>query len=106
MQFDMKNMLNQVKKMQDELEIKQKEVKNSTFTGEAGGGMITVKMLGTGKLTEINIDPILINANDNKMLEDLIVAAVNKAKDNLDKNLEEMMGGFSSMLPNIPGLNI
>lgn len=106
MQFDMQNMLSQVKRLQQEMEKKQGEVKTQVITADAGGGMVVVTMTGAGKVTGVKIDPLLLANNDVQMLEDLVVAAVNKAKDNIDKLLEEAMGGISSMLPSIPGMNL
>lgn len=106
MQFDMQNMLGQVKRLQQEMEKKQSEVKTQVVTAESGGRMVVVTMTGAGRVTGIKIDKLLTEDNDIQMLEDLVVAAVNKAKDNVDKLLEEAMGGISSMLPNIPGMNL
>lgn len=106
MQFDMQNMLNQVKKLQQEMEKKQGEVKNQVITADSGGGMVVVTMTGAARLTGVKIDKALIENNDIQMLEDLIVAAVNKAKDTVDKMLEDAVGGIASILPNLPGMNL
>lgn len=102
----MQNMMSQVKALQQEMERKQNEVKNQTITAESGGGMVKVSMTGAGRVTSVKIDPAMMEANDLQMLEDLVVAAVNKAKENVEHLLEDALGGISSMLPNIPGLNL
>jgi DNA-binding protein YbaB len=45
-------------------------------------------------------------ANDITMLEDLVVAAVNKAFEKASEMTKEEMGKVRSMLPNVPGLNL
>jgi nucleoid-associated protein EbfC len=41
-----------------------------------GGGVVRCQMSGTGQLTEIKIDPSVVNSDDVELLEDLVLAAV------------------------------
>jgi nucleoid-associated protein EbfC len=106
MKFDIQNMLAQAQKLQQEMERVKGEIRNKTVEVESGGGMVYVKMNGANELLSMKIAKEIINPDDPEMLEDLIVAAVNKAvKASADLASEEMskVGG---MLPNIPGLNL
>lgn len=103
----MQGMLKQVQKMQEKMQEVQNELENKFVTEEAGGGMVKVTVSGKLQLTKISIEKEVINPEDTEMLEDLIVAAVNKAVDSAQKMAqEEMQKATSGMIPNIPGLNL
>ncbi len=105
MKGGMQGMLKQVQKMQAEMQRIQGELGNMTVTEEAGGGMIKAKANGMKELISIEIDPQVINSEEKEILEDLVVAAVNKALQSANKMAEEEMGKVTKgMIP--PGLNI
>jgi DNA-binding YbaB/EbfC family protein len=105
MKGGMQGMLKQVQKMQAEMEKVQNELANKTVTEEAGGGMIKATANGKKELISVEIDKEVINGGDKEMLEDLVVAAVNKALESAGKMAEEEMAKITKgMLP--PGLNI
>jgi nucleoid-associated protein EbfC len=105
MKGGMQGMLKQVQKMQAEMERVQNELANKTVTEEAGGGMIKATANGKKELISVQIDNEVVNGGDKEMLEDLIVAAVNKALESAGKMAEEEMAKITKgMIP--PGLNI
>ena len=84
---DMGGMMKQIQKMQAQMEEIQKELENKRVEGTAGGGMVKVIANGRQEILEIQIEPEVVNPNDVEMLQDLIVAAVNQAR---QKSLELM----------------
>ena len=79
----------------------QEELANTQFTGQSGGGLVTVVMNGRHDVTKVSIDDSLLS-DDKDMLEDLIAAAVNDAVRNIEKKSKETMSSMTQGLP-IPG---
>jgi nucleoid-associated protein EbfC len=105
MKGGMQGMLKQVQKMQAEMQRVQSELGNKTVTEEAGGGMIKATANGNKDIVSVEIDLQVINAEEKEILEDLVVAAVNKALQSAAKMAEDEMGKITKgMLP--PGLNL
>ena len=106
MKFNMQAMLEQAQKMQQEMEKIKDETNKKTVSAESGGGMVTVTMTGANEIKKIKISKEVVNPDDIEMLEDLIVAAVNKASQYASEMVQSEMGKLGGMLPNIPGLNL
>ena len=105
MKGGMQGMLKQVQKMQADMQKVQSELANMTVSEEAGGGMIKATANGSKEIISVEIDPQVIEKEEKEILEDLVVAAVNKALESASKLAEEEMAKVTKgMIP--PGLNI
>ena len=88
------NMFAKAREMQERIqaELQKKEVEAS-----AGGGMISVRVNGSGMLTAVKIEPSVVNASDVEMLQDLVLAAVNegvrKSRTLLKEEIAKVTGG-------------
>jgi len=104
---NMMGMMKQIQKMQEKMAEVQQSLEAKTVVGEAGGGMVKVTANGRQQVLKIVIDKEVIDPADPEMLEDLIVAATNKALEEAAKMAQEEMAKVTSgMLPNIPGLTL
>jgi DNA-binding YbaB/EbfC family protein len=104
---NMAGMMKQVQKMQEKMAQVQQELEQKTVTAESGGGMVKVTANGKQQLVRIQIEKEVVNPEDVEMLEDLILAATNKALEEASRVAqEEIAKATSGMLPNIPGLTL
>lgn len=99
----MGNLLKQAQEMQARMAKIQEELAQKTVQGSAGGGMVQVTVNGQFNLTDVKIEPSVINADEKEMLQDLILAAVNdgmrKARELVSNEMSKLTGGLK-----IPGL--
>ena len=102
---DMGNMMKQVAKMQQQMEEIQKQLAETIVEGSAGGGMVKVTASGTGEIKSIKIEKEVVNPDDVEMLEDLILSAVNQAKEKAAEVQGKSVGMLTGGL-NIPGLKL
>lgn len=86
--INFQKMMQQAQQMQFKLQEMQEKLKDIEVAGEAGGGMVKVRMNCDGKVVNIDIDPS-IAAGDKETLEDLIVAAINNANAVKDDKIKE-----------------
>jgi len=68
--------------------------------------MVIVEITASGRVLSIKIAPELINSDDITMLEDLVVAAVNRAHEDASRVAADEMNKVRGMLPNISGMNL
>jgi len=91
--------------LQDRIKQVQESLEAEVLEASAGGGMVTARVTGKGDLTELVIDPSVIDPADAEMLEDLVVAAVAAAQKKASGFSEEHMRRAAGQLPlGLPGL--
>jgi nucleoid-associated protein EbfC len=97
------HLLAQVKKMQAEMQKAQEELANTTVTGTAAGGAVTVDVSCDQRVQRVKIRADAVDAGDIETLEDLVAVAVNdalsKANETSQKRMSSVTGGMR-----IPGL--
>jgi DNA-binding YbaB/EbfC family protein len=105
--FDMMGMLGKVKDLQAKMKEAQESLGSITETGEAGAGMVRATVNGRKQLIKLEIDEDLIKPTDREVLQDLIIAATNKAIENIDDKVKaHLQQATQGVLPNIPGMDL
>lgn len=99
---NMNDMIRQAQKVQEEMEAKQAEIAEREFSATVGGGVIEVTMTGKKELTNITIQPDVVNPDDVDMLQDLVMAAVNQVIREVEETTEAELEGITGGL-NLPG---
>jgi len=92
-------MMQQIQKLQEQMELTQAQLAEEIVTATAGGGAIKVTMTGDQHCRSVEIDPELIKEADVEMLQDLVLAAVNTALDQSRALASERMGPLTGGLP-------
>ena len=93
----MKNLMRQAQKMQEEMQKAQAELDEIEIEGCAGGGLVKVTMNAKKVVNSININPDAVDVDDMTMLEDLIIAALNDGYEKAEKTYSEKMGAFGGL---------
>jgi DNA-binding YbaB/EbfC family protein len=101
--MDMNEIMKQAQQMQQRMSQVQNELAGRMVTASVGGGMVSVTVNGKNELMSVQIDKEVINPEDQEMLQDLIVSAVNegikKAQDMAQIEMKKLTGGI-----NLPGM--
>jgi len=96
-------LMKQAQEMQAKMAKMQEELAQVEFEVSSGGGMVTVKMNGQQDVLAVIIDEEVFKDGDKEMLEDLIVAAMNEARQKAADIAKEHMSQITGGL-NIPGM--
>lgn len=105
----MADMFGKISNMQAKMKEVQDRLGELTVEAEAGGGMVKVTANGNRKIVSIELDKDVIDPEDKEMVEDLVVAGVNKALDKAeDAAKEKMQEVYKDILPGggIPGMDM
>lgn len=97
-QPDMRQLMKQAQKMQEQLTAAQEELASRTFEAGAGGGAVTATVSGNQELVSVAIDPSVVDPEDVEMLQDLVVAAVNQAMKTAAEAAGDQLGGLAGGL--------
>lgn len=103
---DLNALMQQAQAMQQRLQDAQAKMAETSASGTAGGGLVTIALKGPGEVTAVTIDDGLMVPGEAEILADLIVAAHADAKRKLDEVnaalMREAAGPMAGM--NIPGM--
>jgi hypothetical protein len=100
------NMMKQAQEMQARMGELQAKLESVELSGASGGGMVQVTLNGKGEMKKLKIDKSLVDPNETEVLEDLILAAFNDAKQRVESHMAEEMSKLTGGLKLPPGMKL
>ncbi len=105
--LDMMKMMGKMKEVQARMKEAQDNLVHIKATGESGGGMVKATVNGKKQLMALDIDATILKADDKALIQDLSIAAINKAMEDVEVLAkEELRKSTEGLIPNIPGMDL
>ncbi|AWX43012.1 YbaB/EbfC family nucleoid-associated protein [Metamycoplasma cloacale] len=92
--MNMNEMLKKAKRLQTEMELKEKEIQNKEFLIEKQG--ISLVITGRRKVKSITINEALIDPDDPELIQDLVMLAINEGIDKVEEAYAELESEYSA----------
>lgn len=107
--FDINSLLSQALDMQQRMADAQARTAETEIIGRSGGGAVQITVTGGMQFVDVSIEPSAVDPADVTMLEDLVLAALNDAFDQLEDLQRSAMpamdlGGLGGALGGLGGL--
>ena len=74
--------------------------------GRAGGGLVKVRATAKGRIISVDIDESLLQPSEKQMVEDLVAAALNDARQKADEAAQGAMQDVTGGLQLPPGFKM
>ena len=103
--MNIQNLMKQAQMMQKKMQEEQAKLAEEEVEGISGGGLVKIALNGKFDMTKLNIDKSLLNPDENDILEDLILAAYNDAKNKVDAKMNESVSALTGGL-NLGGMKL
>ena len=100
------NMMKQAQELQKKMSEAQEKLGSIEVEGISGGGVVKVIATAKGEIKRINLDESLLKPEDKEITEDLIVAAINNAKQKGEIAAQDEMKSVTGGLPLPPGMKL
>ena len=100
------NMMKQAQELQKKMAEAQNKLNEIEVEGTSGGGLVKVIATAKGSFKTMLIDESLIKIEEKEILEDLIIAAINDAKQKGENAAQEQMKSLTGGLPLPPGMKL
>jgi len=100
------SVMRQLPKIKEEMDRLQERLGRITAEGDAGAGMVKVRVNGRLEVLGFTLSDEAMRGNDREMLEDLLKAATNQALEKARQQVAEETGKMASGLGLAPGMNL
>ena len=92
-----------ISKQMNEMQVR---LDNIEVEGQAGGGLVKIRASAKGRILGVAIDESLMKPEEKQILEDLVAAAFNDARDRADRVSQEQMQEMQASIGLPPGFNL
>lgn len=96
--MNIQGIMKQAQAMQKKMEEEQARLAQEEVEGTSGGGMVKLVLNGKFEMKRLHLDPSLVDKDETEVLEDLIVAAYNDAKNKVDAKMQDSMNAMTGGL--------
>ena len=103
--MNIQGIMKQAQAMQKRMEEMQEKLALEEVEGISGGGMVKVILNGKFEMKKLELDGSLINIDEKDVLEDLIIAAYNDAKNKVDEKMQNSVQSVTGGM-NLGGLKL
>ena len=104
--MNLKKMMQQAAKMQEQMAQAQADLAEKTVTATAGGGKVSVVANGAGEVVSIKISRVVVDPEDVEMLEELVLTGVKLAIEQGKELAQREMSRLTSGMGLPPGLGL
>ena len=99
-------MMKQAQQLQKKMAEAQEQLSSIEVEGVSGGGMVKVIATAKGEIKRILLDDSIMKPEEKEITEDLIVAAINDAKQKGEAAAQEKMKDITGRIPLPPGMKL
>ena len=100
------NMMKQAQQFQAKMQEMQAQLDKVEMTGQSGGGTVQIVLSGKNDVKKISIDKVLMDPQEVEVLEDLLLAAFNDAKQKVEAHAAAEMQKLTGGLQLPPGIKL
>ena len=102
---DLNHLMQQAKKMQEQLQKAQEEQARQLVTGESGAGLVKITMNGHHEVKKVQLDPSLMT-EEREVVEDLVAAAINATVKKIAESNRDSLAGMAAGMGLPPGFKM
>ncbi len=103
---NLEDLMKMAQDAQNKLMQAQEELDKVEVEGVSGGGMVKIRCSAKGRIIGVQIDESLLVPSEKQMVEDLLAAAFNDARQKADMAAQEQMQNVTGGLQLPPGFKM
>ena len=102
----LEEIMKMAQEVQNQMDAAQANLDKIEVEGAAGGGLVKIRTSAKGRIISVDVDESLLQPSEKTMLEDLIAAALNDAKNKADAAAGPELQKMTSGMPLPPGFKL